>query len=63
MYPDAEMNDYEQKGSHDGGGGDDDNHVGVEYAGESQERGRSGGAPNRIGEDRPRGGIGASNHH
>ena len=41
-----------------------DDLVGVEYAGESSERGRRGGGTlDRIGEDRQRGGIGVSSHH
>lgn len=37
--PDAKSNAYAQTGSHDGGHGDGDDLVGVEYAGESRERG------------------------
>ena len=41
---DARRKPYAQTVSHDGdGGGDDDDLVGVEYAGESSERGRRGG--------------------
>src|SRR5205085_3584620 len=56
-------NGYAQTGSHDGGRGSDGDRVGLQYASESCERGRSGRAFDRIGEHRPWRGIGVSIHH